>query len=479
MPPALSLRRPITDLLGLIPDAALLGQRLPAIRKCTDDIWSVGDGDLFVCVNDAEFDGHDVAIHAAKRGAAALVVEHYLPCDLPQILTTDARVAHASLCHALAGDPSRSLKVIGVTGTLGKTCVSTLIASVLEAGGRGVIRANDLAIVGSDTVERSWGAKGSPERLAAWLADGVASRATHAVVELHSRGLSQRRYSGLHLDSLVITNVRREHLDFHNTLANYRKAKARALSLLDVDGAMVTSADDPGAMALATRWHGPLLTVSLGERAEITAQVVERCTSEQTFLLYSGGDTAVVRTAITGDTHVENCLLAAALGLIHAVDLPEIVKGLEAVECIPGRLERIERGQDYSIFLEQASTPAGLSQAIRTLRGVVGGRLLCALDTDHADTLQQAAALHAAAKEECDLLFASGHSLPPVRLASQSTHVCKSRFFGDRRAAIAQALSNAQPGDCVLIAGAIDETDPLDPCSAESSQTGIRLLKAA
>src|SRR5262249_47633006 len=168
-----------------------------------------------------------------------------------------------------------------------------------------------------------------------------------------------------------------DHLDFHNSLANYRRAKARLLKQLGTAGFAVLNADDPVGSELLSAVAGPALTIGIENEAELTATIIDRHASEQTFLLSAGSDTAAVRTRIIGDGHVYNCLMAAAVGLLYGISLTDVARGLERLERIPGRMERIECGQPFGVFIDYAHTPDALASVLQSLRAVTAGRLFC------------------------------------------------------------------------------------------------------
>ena len=172
-----------------------------------------------------------------------------------------------------------------------------------------------------------------------------------------------------------VTNVCRDHLNYHGTLNDYRLAKSKIFDYLAPEGFAVVNADDPVAAGYLRNFHGPALTIGINKPAEITAAPVEQFASEQTFLLTAGNDTVAVRTHMIGNHHVCNCLVAAAVGWTYGIDLPTVVRGLEAA-LLPGRLQRIECGQPFGVFVDYAHTPDALATSLRALRGVTAGRLI-------------------------------------------------------------------------------------------------------
>jgi UDP-N-acetylmuramoyl-L-alanyl-D-glutamate--2,6-diaminopimelate ligase len=180
-------------------------------------------------------------------------------------------------------------------------------------------------------------------------------------------------------------------------------AWARAFDALRPEGLAVLNVDCRHAARLVERLDGPVLTVSVREAAEITALSIESLDCEQTFLLTAGDDTLPVRIPLVGPHQMTNCLLAAAVGLGYGLDLPTIVRGLEAVPGVPGRLERIEAGQPFRVFLDAGRSPAALATALDTLRSVTSGRLICVCSAAGADAAASHAALHAALESAAEV----------------------------------------------------------------------------
>jgi UDP-N-acetylmuramoyl-L-alanyl-D-glutamate--2,6-diaminopimelate ligase len=257
-----------------------------------------------------------------------------------------------------------------------------------------------------------------------------------------------------------VTNVRRDHLDYHPTLDDYRQTKSRLLKYLGDDGFAVLNADDPTSAAFLPLIDRPVLTVAMRSAAEISGTLIERFTSEQTFLLSAGSETMPVRTKMIGAHHVYNCLMAAATGLAMGIDLATVVRGLETVEGVPGRLERIECGQPFSVFVDYAHTPDALSGVLDALSEVVGGRLICVFGAGGDRDRQKRPLMAQAVEAGADLAVVTTdnpRTEDPRAIEEDvlSGFLSKEavQVIADRSEAIGWALGEAQPGDCVLIAG--------------------------
>jgi len=459
-----SVRSRGVSLRQVLPQAQFFGGDI-RVSSCCGYAPQCQPGDLFAALVESEGDGHEQAFEAIERGAAAVLAERFLPVSAPICLVEDTRQAYGSICHALAGNPSQQLKTVGVTGTAGKTVTSLLVAAVLEQAGHGVGLTNSLgAATPENRVARDFTSPTAPE-FAHWLSRMTSEGASHAVVEASSRALAERRLAGTEFDVAVVTNIKRDHLAEHGTLWNYRAAKSRILSHLSREGATVLNADDPITASLIDKISGPILTVGQRFEADLTATVLERRASEQTFLLHAGRESTPVRTAIIGDHHVTNCLQAAAAGLLLGIDLPTIVRGLESVTSVPGRLERIEKGQHFGVFCDYAATPDSLARSLKTLGQTTRGRVLCVFGAPGDIEPEMRPLLGRVAERYADYAVItddfSGHC-DPAEIAHDIIdgydRAALAHMLPSRDEAIRYVLSMAKPGDSVLISSARDRS---------------------
>ena len=450
------------SLQQVLPEAELIGAGELRVTSCCADSRVCRPGDLFVAIPGACDDGHLHIREAIDRGAAAVLSDRPLPagCQAPACYVADVYEAYGRVCQALAGHPARRLRMIGVTGTNGKTTTSYLIASILAAAGYRSGILGTLGYFDGDEFENGeWTTPPAPV-LATWLARMSANGCTHAVMEVSSHALSQSRVAGVEFDVACFTNVRRDHLDYHGTLRKYQAAKARLLDHLLPEGFAVVNVDDPVAAGLLAKVDGPVLSVAIDGSAEITAQPLEQFASEQTFLLSVESETVPVRTPLIGRHNIYNCLTAAAVGLAYGIDLATIVRGLESIQNIPGRLERLECGQPFSVFVDYAHTPDALTGSLETLRNVTAGRLICVFGAGGDRDAQKRPLMGRAVEAAADLAVVTNdnpRSEPPRKIIEQILggfqRPDEVMVISDRAEAIRWALSQARVGDCVLIAG--------------------------
>jgi UDP-N-acetylmuramoyl-L-alanyl-D-glutamate--2,6-diaminopimelate ligase len=445
----------------LLPGAEFVGADDIGVTSCARDSRRIRPGDLFVALPGAVRDGHAFIREAVAGGATAVIAQRPVPgSPVPTCYVPDAREAYGRVCQALAGDPSRQVRVIGVTGTNGKTSTCCLIASILRAAGyRAAITGTLGRYDGLDVTETGLTTPPADE-LALWLARAVQNHCTHAVMEVSSHGLAQSRIAGISLDAACVTNVQRDHLDYHGSLREYRLAKSRILEHLSGEGFGVFNADDPISYSFLPQVAIPALTVGIRSAAEISGTLIERYRSEQTFLLTAGSETVPVRTRMIGTHHIYNCLMAAAVGLAYGAELTTVVRGLEDVEQIPGRLQRIECGQPFGVYVDFAHTADALSAALRTLRQVCNGRLICVFGAGGDRDPKKRPLMGRAVESEADtavITTDNPRNEDPRAIEADIVrglrHPECAKAIADRREAIAWALAEAEPGDCVLIAG--------------------------
>jgi UDP-N-acetylmuramoyl-L-alanyl-D-glutamate--2,6-diaminopimelate ligase len=449
------------SLRELLPDAQLLGADDVRVHSCSSDSRHCRRGDLFVALPGSQRDGHDFAADAVARGATAILASRPLPgVTVPVCFVPDTAEAHGLLCQALVDNPSRRLRVVGVTGTNGKTTTTHLIAGILSAAGFRLGILGTLGYCDGSVVAPADHTTPPAPVLASWLARMEAGGCSHAVLEVSSHALAQRRLSGVNVDVACVTNVRHDHFDFHGTQRRYIAAKSRLLEHLVPEGVAIINGDDAGSGACAARYDGPLVTVGIDAPAEITATLLSQYPSEQTFLLDTGSESVPVRTTLIGAHNIYNCLVAAGVGLVYGIDLPTIVRGLESVQFVPGRLERLECGQPFSVFVDYAHTPDALATVLDTLRSVTQGRVLCVFGAGGDRDRSKRPLMGRAVECRADVSVITNdnpRNEDPDEIASQilgglddPTHA---QVILDRAAAIRWALSEARTGDCVVIAG--------------------------
>jgi len=463
-------------LAELFPSATRTGTGEIVVTSCVTDWREVKPGDVFVALSDPgladpgladpgwagpgwadcdrdENDGHLHAKRAVSHGAIAVVCEQPVPVfDVPTYLVPDSRVALGEICHALVGHPCGKLEVIGVTGTHGKSTTIALLESIFTAAGMHCGKLSSLGCYDGMTHSQGMGDAASAPALASRLARMEAAGCSHAFVEISSQALSQARIAGFELGAVCVTNVTDAHLDCHNTVQGYRETERRILEYLSPTGMTVLNADDPVSMQWLDRVTGPVLTYGLDQpsgvaAAEITATIVSSHVNEQIFVLSAGSDSVAVRTTLVGEHHVSNCLAAATTSLSFGIDLQTIAAGLEAVQQLPSRMERVDCGQGFPVFIDAADTPEALRASLRTARLFAKRRVICVWDKAVGNSVSEPLAISLVLNRLADLVIVT-QPLPQQEF--EDAHV---ELVADRSEAIACAVAIAEPGDVVVIAG--------------------------
>lgn len=451
---------PAIRLSDVLPSAQLIGASDIFFRSCCGMWKDCQPEDLFVAIVDAEQDGHDYTREAVRRGATAVVTERLLTTKQPQCIVPDTREAYGQICQALAGMPSQKIKTIGVSGTDGKTVTCHLIRGILNLSGRPNGIVSSIEVDCGANYHSVPSQELNPPRLAEQLTQMVLSDCEYAVLEVPSVSLAKRCLSGVQLDVAVLTNIRENKLDFHGSPQNYRRAKMRLLKQLKPTGVAVLNADDPTSHFLLDHIQVPVLTIGMKQEAHVVARLIERTASEQTFTITAGAESVAVRTSIIGDQHIYNCLSATAVGLTHGLDLATIAAGLESVGQIPGRLERIECGQDFGVWIDAGTNAGQLATAIRTLKQVTAGKVwtVCSVDDGQSDLQRQriGEVIEKASHHAVITRTSVGPTVdyePTHQILDGFQNPARAHVIPNRFKAIQFALTNAKKGDAVLVTG--------------------------
>ena len=455
----------------LFPSATRTGSGQVWAESCASDWRQIQPGDVYValpegCGNGQGEDGHPHAKRAVSCGASAVVCEQPVAVfDVPTYLVPDSRAALGELCQALVNHPTHTLPTIGVTGTQGKSTTIALLDAVFAAADR---QCGVLSSLGCyDGMSYSEGISDAPSAptLASRLANMAAAPCSHALLEVSSQSLSQRCVAGIQLDAVCVTNVTEAHLELHNSIQNYRDTKQRILSLLSPTGVTILNADDPVCMKWIDQAPGAVLTYGLGSQAEIRAQIVERHSNEQVFVLTAGSESTAVRTTIAGEHHVSNCLAAAALALTYGIDLTTIAQGIQSVEKLPARMERVDCGQGFPVYVDAAETPDALRSTLRAARQLSRNRVICVLGDRILASATEEYAVCQIVRRMADLAIVTR---PLAGSSDQNSATVE--LASDRGEAIAWAVSLAEPGDVVVIAGS--QSNPRPHFGVRSDELG-------
>ncbi len=418
------------------------------------DSRKVGPGTLFFCVPGEKVDGHEFAAGAVEAGAVGLVVERELELPVAQAVVGDARAAMAPLAARFWGDPTGGLRVVGVTGTNGKTTTAFLVREILEAAGtRCGLLGTVKQVVGGveEEVERT-----TPEAidLQATFRRMLEGGDRACAMEVSSHALALHRCDAVHFDVALFTNLTRDHLDFHGDMEDYFRSK-RMLFETGPRVAIV-NVDDPYGRRLAAEFE--CLTFSAeGAEADFAARDVTFDAGGATFTV--GGEVEV-RMGLPGHFNVANALGAFAAATALGVDPEAATAGLAGAGRVPGRFEPVDEGQGFTVLVDYAHTPDSLENVLRAARRLTEGRVISVFgaggDRDRGKRPQMGRA-GAGLSDLAIVTSDNPRSEDPEAIVAEVVAGIEEgsevEVEVDRRAAIALALDRARPGDTVVIAG--------------------------
>lgn len=452
---------PLAAAAAAVPGSQARGDLDVSVREVAYDSRDVAAGALFFCVAGATEDGHRFAPAAIRAGAVALVVERWLDVDVPQVRVPSVRASMGPISAVVFGEPARSMTMVGVTGTNGKTTVVHLLDAAFRADGR---RTGTIGTVGShvagDPVPLARTTPEAPDLqrlLARMRAEGV----TTVAMEVSSHALDQHRVAGIVFDAAVFTNLSQDHLDHHGSMEAYFAAKA---SLFAPDRARhaVVNIDDPWARRLLDA-PMPRTTFGLDPTADVRATDVR---TEAGGISFRVGDREVT-CPLRGAFNVSNCLAAIAAAEVVGTDRGTTIATLAAAEQVAGRMEPVAAGQRSLVVVDYAHTPDSIRTVLAAARPLATGRVIvvfgCGGDRDRAKRFP----MGAAATEGADLTVITTdnpRSEDPAAIIAEVERGAAStggRYVvePDRRSAIRLAVREADAGDVVVIAGKGHETE--------------------
>jgi len=437
------------------------------------DSRQVEAGYLFAALPGTRSDGHRYLGQALERGATAVLIRPEGKALVPAsgqataLVVGDARVALAQVSAAFYGYPSRSLRIIGVTGTNGKTTITYLVEAILRGADRRTGVIGTLAYrIGEQTIAAKHTTPEAPD-LQAVLAQMVEAKVGDVAMEVSSHALAQHRADFTEIEVAVFTNLTRDHLDYHANVDEYLQAKRRLFIAPELQPTRhprvnVVNADDPASDQLVQGTQAPLVRYGLSEGAEIRATDVEVSVTGTSFALITPTGRYGVRLQLLGRFNVYNALAALAVAYAQGLDLPRAIGALEAVAPISGRFQRVGDGRRCTVVVDYAHSPDGLEQALFTAREMTRGRVIavfgCGGDRDTGKRPLMGG-IAARLADLCVITSDNPRSEPPEQIIEQIWEGVpeeqRSRCLRepDRRRAIEQAIDRAGPDDVVVIAG--------------------------
>ena len=428
------------------------------ITSVTDNTGRVTEGSLFFCVKGGNFDGHTAAADMLEKGAAAVVCDHDLGLGEKQIITDDTRVLYGKVCAAWFGHPERKIKMIGVTGTNGKTTITNVIKHILMSTGHktgliGTIR-NEIGDEAFETGNTTPMTYEFMELLNRMVNEGC----EYVVMEVSSFGLVQNRIGSSWFGIALFTNLTQDHLDYHKNMENYYQAKKK---LFDICDSAICNIDDDYGRRLFGEISCDKLTFSTRESASFYADGIKIKPTGSSFWFCNEGKSHFVKAKIPGLFNVSNLTAAMAACLKAGVPLDKIIAAVENYSGVKGRCEVIPTGRDFTVICDYAHTPDAIENVLRSVKEYTSGRLICLFGCGgDRDSTKRPLMAQAAAKYADKLIVTSDNPRtedPEAIIKDILTGLTDTEVpydvVTDRREAIYHALKIAEKGDIIVLAG--------------------------
>ncbi len=410
-------------------------------------------GALFFAIKGERFDGHSFILDAIKNGAVAVVTQKKMPIEIPQFVVEDARLSMAKLAREFYGNFD-DISKIGITGTNGKTTTSFLVHSILDTAGRNPGLIGTVYYLGKTKVKAE---RTTPESLDIFklIYQFKNQNAKAVVMEVSSHALSLRRVDEIRFQAAVFTNLSQDHLDFHRNIEAYKKAKMKIFSLLEKNGFAIFNIDDPVGKTIESMDLKNVVTYGVQNQAIVSGEFTENKMDGLVISVIYRDRRYRIASHLVGEFNIYNIIAAFATGIALDINIDTIIAGIERLQCIRGRMERVGE----NVFVDFAHTPSALENALISLRKYCQGLLLvvfgCGGDRDKEKRPQ----MGAIASKFADLTVLTSdnpRSESPDEIIRDIEKGMKNNNYKtieDRREAIRYALSLKKKNDILLVAG--------------------------
>ena len=427
----------------------------PEISNVTDDSRKVRNSSAFVCIKGKRNDGCDYARKAVERGAAVVICDRDIGVK-NCIVVDNAREAYAIMCANYYGNCHRRLKMIGVTGTNGKTTTSFIIKKILENNGYKVGMISTVEVViGNEKYPADYTTP-DPSVLHRYFYMMKMAGCDVCVMEVSSQALAQKRTYGINFDIGVFTNLSREHLDYHGTMEDYAKAKALLMKNSDVS---VINSDDDWAQFMKENAKGKVVTYGINSQSDLKAENIKLDFDKVEYSLTSNGESFDIVYNVIGRFSVYNSLAALAVGIIMKADMKRAVKAVAETGNVKGRVEKIKNSRGINVLIDFAHTPDSLENVLKTVKDIYDKRLITVFGCGGDRDKSKRAVMGMIACEYSDLVYVTSDNPRTENPDKIIDDIVKDLDEGsyiritDRTQAIKAALAEAKEGDTVLIAG--------------------------
>ncbi len=436
------------------------------IAAVTADSKEKTEHALFFCIHGARFDAHDYAAQAVQNGCAALVVERWLPLEVPQVLVSSGRGAMARIAASFYGDPSREMKMVGITGTKGKTTTSYMLKSIVEHAG---MKCGLIGTTGNMIGERRVGGSlttPDPIELQRTLRQMADEGVQVVSMEVSAHAIDMLRLDGMSFEVGCYTNLSQDHLDYFGTMERYFETKKRFFTGDMVKNAAF-NADEETSDEIIRGLKVPHITYGICVDADLFARDIEISESGVSFeMRLKGMHERRIDLQMTGMFNVYNALAAAACAMIIGIDAEDIQRGLEAIPSVPGRVEILPTGTPYKVILDYSHSPDALMNILETVRTFTRRRLIalfgCGGDRDQGKRPIMGE-IGGRLADFCVLTSDNPRSEDPMAILEAIEEGIKPtgkpyKVIENRTEAIRFALQTAQDGDVIVLAGKGHET---------------------
>ena len=438
------------------------------VTDVTSDSRQVKEGFLFVCIKGASFDGHSVAQQMLDIGAVAVVCEYDLGVE-NQIIVDDTRKAYSPICASFFGNPADSLKLIGLTGTNGKTTTTFLIKQILENVGKKVGLIGTVQNMVGDEVYPAHYTTPDPHELQSLFRKMVDAGCEYCIMEVSSQALAQGRVEGIHFHIGAFTNLTQDHLDYHKTWENYFESKKLLFKACDC---AVTNLDDEYGLKIVDGCGCSVVTYGVDNmKADFVARNVGFSANGVRYDLV-GEKMGRVSCPIPGRFSVYNSLCATSVALTLGVDFTDVLEAISKSKGVKGRIEVVPTpNQNYTVIIDYAHSPDGLENIISSLKEIANGRVVtvfgCGGDRDRTKRPKMGK-IAAELSDFCVVTSDNPRSENPSAIIEDILEGMKDtttpyEVVENRKEAIAWAMKNAQPNDIILLAGKGHETYQILP----------------
>ena len=428
------------------------------ITSVTDDSRKVQEGSLFFCVKGGSFDGHSVAGEMLEKGAAAVVCDHDLGLGERQIITPDTRDLYGKVCAAWFSHPERSLTMIGVTGTNGKTTTTSIIKHILMTAGHKTGLVGTIQNEIGDKVVHTNNTTPLAFEFMALLRQMVDEGCEYVVMEVSSFGLVQKRIGSSWFKTAVFTNLTQDHLDYHKDMEDYFQAKKMLFSICD---AAIINIDDDYGRRLMSETECEKYSFSIKEQADITADNISIKSTGSSFRLSINGSQYDVAARMPGMFNVSNLTAAIAVCLREGIPAETVLSAVAEYNGVKGRCEIIPTGRDFTVICDYAHTPDAVENVLRSVKEYTDGRLICLFGCGGNRDAAKRPKMAIAAANYADRLIVTSDNprnedpelIIKDILAGLTDTSVPYDVVTDRREAIYHALKIAEKGDIIVLAG--------------------------